>query len=155
MNQSFWDKTIKIYYSPIQYSYFNTFWEEIGRLRSPKSIFKAPWEIYFWAILLQNGLRSQFLRKLKYWLWNKYRKVRNKSRGLYFYFFIFSAAYIRWRAINKGGLYIEQILKWREKLVWKLVFFKLLISKPKHKSDNFYKRHPFRNIWSLTIAFIF
>ena len=28
-----------------------------------------------------------------------------------------------------------------EKLVWKLAFFQLLLSKPKHKSDNFYKRH--------------
>ena len=35
----------------------------------------------------------------------KYRKVRNKSRGLYFVFAIFSAAYIRGRLINEGGLY--------------------------------------------------
>ena len=68
---------IRNYHSPFQYAYFDTFGEEIGRLYSPKSIFKAPWEIEFWSILLQNGLKSQFLRKLKRWLWNK--KLTNFS----------------------------------------------------------------------------
>ena len=134
-----------------------------------------------------------------------YRKVRNKSRGLYFSFAIFSAACMRGRLINEGvlywadfkmerGVHFPRLLaslfctlmtnKWplfkifvlkniyikfcrafilynfpfgalflAVKLVWKLAFFQLLLSKPKHKSDNFYKRHPFRNIWSLTTAY--
>ena len=35
----------------------------------------------------------------------RYRKVRNKSRGLYSFFAIFSAACIRGRLINEGVLY--------------------------------------------------
>ena len=34
-----------------------------------------------------------------------YRKIRNKSRGLYFFLAIFSATYIRERLIDESGLY--------------------------------------------------
>ena len=34
-----------------------------------------------------------------------YRKVRNKSRGFYFFFAIFSAAFIRGRLLLGGGYY--------------------------------------------------
>ena len=44
---------------------FDTFGTEISRFYCPKSVIKVPWEIEFWAILFQNGLKSQFLRKLE------------------------------------------------------------------------------------------
>ena len=34
-----------------------------------------------------------------------YRKFPNRSRGLYFFFAIFSAAYIRERLLNESGFY--------------------------------------------------
>ena len=50
------------YHSPVQYVYFDTFGAEIGRLCPPKSVFKGPWEIEYWAILLQNRLNYHSLR---------------------------------------------------------------------------------------------
>ena len=64
-------KSIREYLIPIHYACFVTFGAEIGQLRLPKSVSKVHCEIEFWAILLQNGLKSQFLMKLKRRLWSE------------------------------------------------------------------------------------
>ena len=51
-------KTIKEYHSRLHYAYFDTFGAEIGRLCSPKLVFKVPQEIEFYGILLQIGDRK-------------------------------------------------------------------------------------------------
>ena len=55
------DKKYWKYHSSIHHVYFDTFWVEIGQLYYQNSLFKFPWKIEFWAILLQNWLKSQFL----------------------------------------------------------------------------------------------
>ena len=57
------------------------------------------YDIRFTTLLLLIQSKKKLPRQ------NTYRKVRNKRRGLYFFFAIFSEACIRGRLINEGVLY--------------------------------------------------